>query len=89
MTLKQLLAQAAEFQWTFICHYSGEVDYKGKDPDLALEALEACDTMSLRIHDVVGNSVGACLIVTEADADPEEQIADYGGRRLDAMFDEA
>jgi hypothetical protein len=88
-TLKDLLAISAAHQWTFVCFYDDieDTDYIGKDPEEALEALEACDVMNLVILDVAGGRVGWALIINEHGRDPEEQISDYSAnRRINSLL---
>lgn len=87
-TLKELLAHGVVEGWSFKCFYEdpAEPDYVGKDQAKALEALEACDIMHLGITDADGRGVGSVVIVNDSEMDPEEQIADYGGSRLEALL---
>jgi hypothetical protein len=89
-TLKELLAHGVAEGWSFKCFYDdpGEPDYMGKDQAQALEALEACDIMHLGVTDADGRGVGSVIVVNDDSMTEEEQIADYGGSRLEALLSE-
>lgn len=87
-TLNELLTHCEKQGWTMKCFYddAAQPDYMGKEAAPALAALEACDEMYLHVYDEDG-LMGWVLIVNDADMHPDEQINDYAGERILAVFD--
>lgn len=82
--LKDLLDHCQSNGWIMTCYYDSatEPDYVGTEAKEAMEALTACDEMYLKITDPTDKTqhVGVAMIVNGVE--PDEQICDYGGRRL-------
>lgn len=85
--VRKLVEDAIAEGFTLVCTYAGEVDYRGRDANKALEALTACDEMTLRIRDANGKQVGVAFIVNDQSFCPEEVIADTGGTWMDQWWE--
>lgn len=80
--LKAMLLAAVALGYTITVAYDDdEVDYEGSDVNEAIEAIEACDEISVFISEEQEDGsldvVGSALIVN--DLDDDERIADCSG----------
>lgn len=84
--LQKLLDHCQASNWIMICYYDDPEtpDYAGRDAAEAMQALEACDEMMLRIEDPLSGRIGTALIC--CDLDEDEKIADCAGSPLIALI---
>ncbi|MBA8881671.1 hypothetical protein [Phyllobacterium myrsinacearum] len=77
--LKDLLTAAVASGFTLTAFYDDHTDpdYRGQDVSKCIEALEACDEMTLTLYDGYGVHQGWVAIINGLD--DEEQIANYSG----------
>lgn len=76
--VRQLLQAAKSEGFTFVCFYDTpeDYDYRGRDINEAIKALEACEVMHLALLDGE-RTIGSALIIPYLDQ--SEVIADYSG----------
>lgn len=79
MTVRKILQKAVDNGMRIVVAYGYEIDYKGTNVALAMEAITACDEMDVAVQSKDENGKwkndGWALIVN----DPDPEIADCSG----------